>query len=292
MNWKDPLKNIRQRLNSYITNKGIKSLVIGISGGVDSALIVAIARPVCDELKIRLIGRSLPHASNKSEELARAEKVGKAFCNLFDTHSITQTVSQMAQICNANCSQDEDDKLNKIALGNIKARVRMIVLYNLAYRTRGMVMCTDNFTEFSLGFWTLHGDVGDYGMIQNLWKTEVYDLSRWICENELDRFSSETLMSCIHAVPTDGFGITNSDLDQIGAPTYLEVDNILKTWFTENLDSFYDENYLNYDGRLGNPEEFFKYRDSLRIHPVVQRHIKSGFKRKNPLNLNRNQIFK
>jgi NAD+ synthetase len=268
-----------------------------VSGGVDSALVVAIARPVCNNLGIKLIGRSLPATSNKIDEIKRADAVGTSFCTDFDVTPITDPAQSIYNNISVDYSIKEDEKFNKIALGNIKARVRMILLYDLAYRTRGMVLGTDNLTEYFLGFWSLHGDVGDYGMIQNLWKTEVYDLSKWVCDHELTAsggvydFKGLALMSCVEAIPTDGLGITSSDLDQLGAPTYLDVDKTLKTWLTYDVDSFYWDEYLKYDGRIQDPEEFFKYRNSLKDHPVVQRHIKSGFKRNNPLNLKREQIF-
>jgi len=74
---------------------------------------------------------------------------------------------------------------------------------------------TDNTTEYLLGFWSLHGDVGDYGMIQGLWKTEVYDMSEWLVNNELIGNDAVALSSCINCQATDGLGISNTDLDQI-----------------------------------------------------------------------------
>ncbi len=91
----------------------------------------------------------------------------------------------------------------------------------------GMVLSTDNYTELLLGFWTLHGDVGDYGMIQNLWKTEVYAMARYIVNNLDNKKAKNALQLCIDAVATDGLGITNNDLEQIQAKTYEEVDQIL-----------------------------------------------------------------
>ena len=67
------IKNIRANLKMYIEDHGIKSLVLGISGGIDSALCAALARPVCDELGIPLIGRSIPISTNTSDERDRAE---------------------------------------------------------------------------------------------------------------------------------------------------------------------------------------------------------------------------
>jgi NAD+ synthetase len=254
--------------------------------------VAAICRPVCDDLNIKLLGRSLPHTTNKPEEQKRALNIGRAFCHDFDTFSINDQFQHFLGDSELGYSVGKDEKFNKIAEGNIKARIRMIHLYDLAYRTRGMVLSTDNYSELMVGFWTLHGDVGDYGLIQNLWKTEVYDLSNWLC-NLLTEGPSKALKACVEATPTDGLGITNSDLDQLGASSYDEVDKILKTWLTEDLDSFYyDEDFLGYPGRHTNPDNFFEYRKAFKYHPVVQRHIKSGFKRLNPINIKRERIFR
>lgn len=295
MDWEKPLKNIRAQLKYYVEQNYINSLVLGVSGGIDSALVAAIASPVAKQLNIPLIGRSLPHNSNKSDETSRADAVGKEFCTDYDIYGINARANAFIEECEHRYSEGNGDRFNKIALGNIKARIRMIHLYDLAYRTKGMVLGTDNLTELLVGFWTLHGDVGDYGMIQDLWKTEVYDLSRWMCvhDNADSTQRYQSLYACIEATPTDGLGITSSDLEQLGAATYAEVDQILKTWLTEDLDSFHwDNDWLWYRGRLENTDEFFKYRESLKDHPVVQRHLKSAFKRRNPTNLTRNQIFR
>ena len=166
-----------------------------------------------------------------------------------------------------NDRKDTDSYEEKIRRGNIKARVRMIYLFDLAHYENGMVLSTDNYTELLLGFWTLHGDVGNYGFIQHLWKTEVYGLAeflvnRYRTENETAK--ADALQECIDAVPTDGLGITSSDFDQIGVTDYMTVDNILS-------------DYLN-GGEA--------YKD----HPVIARHIRSEFKRNDPLNISRQTL--
>jgi NAD+ synthetase len=155
----------------------------------------------------------------------------------------------------------------KIRMGNVKARMRMLYLYDLAQSSSGMVLSTDNYTELLLGFWTLHGDVGDYGMIQNLWKSEVYDMARYLASEMDDTNAAEALLSCVDAVATDGLGITNSDLDQLKAASYAVVDEIL-------ID------YLRY------PHKY----DGDNLHPVIERHLQSDYKRENPYNIPREYI--
>ncbi len=279
-------KNIRKGLRNYIKENGLKSLIIGVSGGVDSALCCALARPVCDELGIPLIGRSITIDSNKPDEIARAQKVGKLFCHDFKEVNYTGLYVSMR-----DSFEEPEGELDKITQGNIKARIRMQYLYCIAGKTKGMVLSTDNLTERFLGFFTLAGDIGDFGMIQNLWKQEVYELTDDIsyCPPDLDH--RKVLLECIYAIPTDGLGISESDLDQIGAGSYDEVEIILKTWLTDDCDKYLWDDWLTYEGRDEDYESFVKYRETLRNHPVVQRYERTHFKRRWPIYLERNKIF-
>jgi len=264
MNYEIVAKNIRAELKSYLQTSGLKSLVLGISGGIDSTLCVALAKPVCDELGVKLIGRSITIESNKDDERHRADLVGNAFCHDYKEVNLTDeynTLNDSFYHLEGAINEDIADKIRK---GNIKARIRMIYLYNIAQINGGMVLSTDNYTELMLSYFTLHGDVGDYGMVQNLWKTEVYDLSRWIAENECESGQYTAIMDSVRAIPTDGLGITDSDLEQIGASSYNEVDDILQSHFRDNT----------------------LYID----HPVITRHYASEFKRTNPYNIPRDII--
>jgi len=178
--YKSAVANIRKILRRYLSENNLKSLVVGISGGIDSALTVALAKPVCDELKIPLIGRSITIETNKEDEIKRAKAVGKDFVTDFKEVDLTEGFKILAGMLTEEDNEENGSVAFKIRRGNIKARTRMVYLYDLAAKNQGMVLSTDNYTELLLGFWTLHGDVGDYGMIQNLWKTEVYAMSRYI----------------------------------------------------------------------------------------------------------------
>ncbi len=272
--YKKPIENIRSELKEYVINNNIKSLVLGMSGGVDSTLCALLAKPVCDELHIPLIGVSLPSVSNNYSETERAYFIGNYFCTEFQEielqgifHESYSWIKQHQQFIET----EDTDKSQKIRLGNLKARLRMIYLYDTASLNNGLVLSTDNYTERLLGFWTLHGDEGDYGMIQNLWKTEVYEMTEWIMENEVDDFiKRESIEKVLNADATDGLGISKTDLDQImpkwrgnSREGYQEVDKILKKrWFIE------DKN-----------------------NPVIKRNKNSQFKRNIPINIERSIIF-
>lgn len=264
--YKSAVINIRQELKSYITNSKLKSLVIGISGGIDSALCAVLAKDVCLDLNIPLIGRSITIETNKPDEISRAAAIGKYFTTDFKEVDLTEGFKLLAGLITEQHESDIQENYDyKIRRGNMKARTRMFYLYDLASKHKGMVLSTDNYTELLLGFWTLHGDVGDYGMIQNLWKTEVYEMSRFLAQT-LEPEAKKALLDCVDAVATDGLGITNSDLDQIQAGSYEEVDQILLTLFQ--------------------PDQSSKYTN----HPVIKRKFASEFKRNNPYNIPRKDI--
>ena len=277
MNYELAAKNIRKELKDYIVKNNIKSLVMGISGGIDSALCAALAKPVCDELNIPLIGRSIPIHTNKKDEIARAQAIGDAFCTNFQEMDLTDIFAHVSKKINfvpyIDIASPEEVHKDKIRDGNIKARLRMIYLYNLASLHEGMVLSTDNWTEYLLGFSTIMGDWGDFGMIQFLWKTEVYEMSKWLCENELffNDEKNKSLKSCIECQATDGLGISNTDLDQL-----------LPGWVGTSIDG-----YSVVDNKL---KGFLEGAIPEINDPVVSRHEKTHFKRNWPITISREKV--
>jgi NAD+ synthetase len=274
-NYKLMLSNIKEQLSAYLLeNKQLKSLVIGLSGGIDSALTCIIAKETIKDIPdIILVGRSLPIETNKKEEIIRGEDIGRLFCDDFKTCDLTEAhknfykqIIPKKRIENLSDTKLFDEKIRK---GNIKARIRMIYLFDLAHFKKGMVLSTDNFTELMLGFWTLHGDVGNFGLLQYLWKTEVYGLAKYLearYRKNNEPAKADALRKSIDAIPTDGLGITTSDFDQINVPDYETADKILLR-------------YLNGD-------------KIDKDHPVIKRYKSTKFKRLDPLNIKREDIFK
>lgn len=252
----------------YVKNSGLKSLILGVSGGIDSAFMAVIGREVCRRLdnKVNLIGRSLPIYS-KHEEILRSHNIGIQFCHEFAIFDMGEIYKFM--VANMEFTEVYDgDRIHKIRLGNIKARLRMMQLFHLAHEQKGMVLSTDNLTEYLLGFWTEHGDVGNYGAIQNLWKTEVYEMAKCIHEIVPIDYGKQrvALDECISAIPTDGLGITDSDFDQFGhgITSYYDVDEILFEYLSGRLD------------------------ESITL---IQLHEKTHHKRKDPINIPRHVIM-
>lgn len=244
LNYEKVFKTLVEETGNYLVNHSLRAMVLGVSGGIDSTVVAAICCEVNKQTNIPLIGRSLP-IKNKNDEFDVSKLVGEAFCDDFAVCPMTRlyhaALKEIYQVENMERHEstytiEELEQANgqtKIANGNIQARLRMMFLYNLASINKGLVMSTDNQTEYQLGFWTIHGDVGDFDPIQDLWKTEVYQLAEWLklfyYTDGDDADKAVAIGESIKLTPTDGLGISNSDLDQIGAKSYNDVDRVLQT---------------------------------------------------------------
>lgn len=230
MNKEKVFTKIVEKTKNYVLSNNIRSMVLGVSGGIDSTVVAAICKEVSELTGVPLIGRSLTIANGR-EEFTLAKKVGNAFCSDFKELYLWDLYSEISNFMSFN----EVFESSKISKGNIMARLRMIYLYNLAGITGGIVMDTGNLTEHYLGFWTIHGDEGDFGPIGGLWKTEVYEIAEYLCSKyeaegtDEDGLRIEAMREAIKITPTDGNGVTpGGDLEQIGGKSYSEVDDILR----------------------------------------------------------------
>ena len=300
----------------YLIQNNIKAQILGISGGIDSTVVAAICYEVSKRTNIPLIGRSLPTTNNKTNEVSTADLVGKAFCTDYKVcpidrfyhqfmidivHKETGSVRYRQNELTGGFTIDLEDCLKfqtPIANGNIQARLRMIYLYNLASIHRGLVMDTDNLTENNLGYFTIHGDVGDFNPIGCLWKTEVFKLAEYLIDfyrmtGQIDK--SIAMFNSWSLKPTAGLGITDSDLDEIGAEYYDQVDSILQeilAWKWLSLEKRGDTYDSIWDMRNAFLEEQQMLDTPIKIiMAVTDRHFKSEFKRKQlPIKITREEI--
>ena len=284
LNYEKVFNVLKNELKEYIKKFQFKSICIGISGGIDSTVSAAICYEVAKGLNIPLIGLLLPSSSNKVEENNSALNVAKAFTTDYRIININKLYEEFESLI--------PFKQTPISRGNILARARMTIIRNVANITKGLTIDNTNFTEYNLGFFTVN-DNQDYCLIRDLWKTEVYGLAKYIF-NMYDTEAKSTgaylspnasyytmkldaLKQSINLTPTDGLGISNSDLDQIGAKSYEEVDAILQDFLAYNemfssTKKVNADRYLEYNALYGIEPEVIK--------KVLDRHIASEFKRK------------
>ena len=267
IDYKKFVENSRKWLANYIKTNHLQSLIIGVSGGIDSTVSCAIASPVCKELGIPLIGRSLPTTTNKPDENSAARLVGEAFCTDFKEVNISAECQKLIYELELN-----EGSMSRLQEGNIKARVRMIYLRHLASLHKGVVIDNDNFTEWNLGFWTVGGDSPmDINLgLHYLWKTEVYELAKFLYdEYKINKCveQAKAIYESAKLIPTDGNGVSSSDCEQFGLDNYEQVDDVLKTMYYS----------------ASNREEYIRLIDSYNeqgVDKVMSLHQNSEFKRK------------
>lgn len=256
----------------YLNDYGINNMILGISGGIDSTLVAAICHEVVkrSDEKRNLLGYSLMCSTNQSDEVKAAELVGKSLCTEYQSINIEEDYN------NIYCSLINHFKVSPITNGNIKARLRMMYLYHCASIYKGIVMDTDNYSEHQLGFWTLHGDEGDFNPIGDLYKTEIYELCEWLCTEYYvnDKDIRQAIEESYKLTPTDGNGVKmGGDIAQI-APglTYKEVDRILFGieiyGYSKNNDKILEKLYKE------------KWYDEDVVKGIINRVKNSAFKRR------------
>ena len=193
-------------IRTEVQRAGFTRAVIGVSGGIDSALsCVLTANALGPENVLALF---MPYATTSAESEQHAQQIIELCGVQLETVPITQMVEPLL----AEIPQDE-----QIRRGNIMARMRMIVLYDRSASTQGLVIGTGNKTEILLGYTTLYGDSAcAINPIGDLYKTQVRQLSR----------SLEIPPAIIDKPPSADLWIGQTDEDELGF-SYEEVDRLL-----------------------------------------------------------------
>jgi len=193
-------------IHSEITRTGFTRAVIGLSGGLDSALSCFLAAEALGPQNVLAI--RMPYKTSSPESLSDAQKVIDATGVQSMTVEITDMVEPLFE------RFPDMDNMRK---GNIMARERMIVLYDQSAAFRGLVVGTGNKTEILLGYSTLYGDSANaLNPIGDLYKTQVRQLSRAVGVPE----------SILEKAPSADLWAGQTDEGELGF-TYAEVDELL-----------------------------------------------------------------
>ncbi|MEN9942597.1 MAG: hypothetical protein RLZZ91_598 [Bacteroidota bacterium] len=220
MKKKETINHIVNWLRQYCDTSGMSGFVIGVSGGIDSALTSTLC--ALTEKPTLLVEMPIHQAQS---QVTRAQEHMAFLENRFELVStarvdLTSTFDTLVQ----SLPVSENEALFNLSLANSRARLRMTTLYYFAGIQRYLVAGTGNKVEdFGVGFYTKYGDGGvDLSPIADLTKTEVYSLAESLGVHE----------DILNAAPTDGlFGDDRSDEDQLGA-SYPELEWAMN--YTEN----------------------------------------------------------
>jgi len=172
-------------LRARMTDAGVSRLVVGLSGGIDSAVVCALCTMAAGSS--RVIAAILPIHS-EAADLRDAESVARTFevtaqtidlGPVYDAFLFAMPNDQAPGLQDANIDPDVAEQRRQLALANIKPRLRMATLYYLANRFDGLVVGTGNKTELRVGYFTKYGDGGvDLLPLGELLKTDVRGLAR------------------------------------------------------------------------------------------------------------------
>jgi NAD+ synthase len=205
-------EHIVKWLRDYATKAGAKGYVIGISGGIDSA----VASTLCSMTGLEVLCVEMP-IHQHPDHIARAQEHISQLKNRFDHVSdIRSDLTQVFDVFKNNMPEVKNNTQEAITLGNTRARLRMTTLYYHGGLHHLLVAGTGNKVEdFGVGFYTKYGDGGvDVSPIAGLLKSEVYAVGKHL----------NVPQSIMNAAPSDGlYGVEKTDEDQIGA-SYDELE--------------------------------------------------------------------
>ena len=207
-------KHITNWIEDYINKSGAKGIVVGVSGGVDSAL----TSTLCAETGHNILCLEMPIYQNK-DQVSRSKKHINWLMSKYPNVTSKQIELNDTFESFVNSLPDNSSDKHELSLANTRSRLRMVTLYYFSALNNYIVAGTGNKVEdFGIGFYTKYGDGGvDISPIADLLKSEVFTLAKF--HNIIDEI--------IEAEPNDGLWNDNrSDEEQIGA-SYEEIEDAM-----------------------------------------------------------------
>ncbi|CUK01426.1 Glutamine-dependent NAD(+) synthetase [Ruegeria denitrificans] len=179
--WEQDYRAMVQSLRDYVGKTGFKKALLGLSGGVDSALVAAIAVDAIGAENVRCV--MLPSEYTSQASLDDAEAVAKALGVHYDYVPISDSRAAMTEALAPLFTGREADLTEE----NIQSRLRGLLLMAISNKFGEMLLTTGNKSEVAVGYATIYGDMnGGYNPIKDLYKTRVFETCRWRNANHRD----------------------------------------------------------------------------------------------------------
>ena len=219
-------------LDDYVKKSGFSKVLIGLSGGIDSALVTAIAVDALGAENVSCV--RLPSIYSSEGSLIDAEAMVEILGCRLDTVAIGDINEE---ILRALAPLFEGTK-NGLAEENIQARIRGLLLMAISNKFNCMLLTTGNKSEVAVGYSTIYGDMaGGYNPIKDLYKTRVYNISKWRNENHLSWMQGPKGIvipnTIINKAPSAELRPDQKDQDSL--PPYSLLDAILEGLIEEDL---------------------------------------------------------
>ena len=212
-------------LFDYVSKNNFEKVLVGLSGGIDSALTATIAVDALGSNNV--VGVALPSKYNTEESLVDARLLAE---NLDIEFKVIE-IEEIVNIFRNTLKESVNDELGQITDENIQSRVRGNILMALSNQTGAMVVSTGNKSEMAVGYSTLYGDLaGGFALLKDLYKTEVYNLA-----NFRNSISSVIPQNTIDKEPSAELRPDQFDKDSL--PEYELLDEILRMYIEEDSSS-------------------------------------------------------
>ncbi len=209
---------LKLSLKDYISKNCFRGVILGMSGGIDSALSAAIAVDALGKENVRCVMMPSPFTSQESFEDA------EACCELLGCSYETISIEPAMKAFEFTIKN-----LSGTAHENMQSRARGLILMSLSNQTDAMVLTTGNKSEMAVGYATLYGDMcGGYNVLKDVYKTKVYELSKY--RNKLSNVIPERIIT---KVPTAELRLNQTDQDTL--PPYDILDAILEGFIERDL---------------------------------------------------------
>jgi NAD+ synthase (glutamine-hydrolysing) len=207
-------------LHDYVNKNGFSDIVVGVSGGIDSAVTAALAVEALGPDSVHCISMPSRYSSDETRSDARllAESLGCAFLELPIGEIVMTFDAALAEVF---AGRDSD-----LTEENIQARARGVLLMALSNKFGWLVVATGNKSELSVGYSTLYGDMaGGFALLKDVYKTDIFRLARYLNE----RHESELIpQSIIERAPSAE--LRDNQLDEDSLPPYPKLDEVLEQY--------------------------------------------------------------
>jgi len=212
-------------LRDYVGKNGFRSVVVGLSGGIDSALVAALAVDALGAKRVN--GVAMPSKYSSEHSISDAQ----AFADATGIHFRTVPIAPMVDAYMNNLV------LKGLAEENLQARVRGTTLMGISNQEGHLVLATGNKSELAVGYSTLYGDaVGGFAPIKDIYKTDVWALARW--RNEVAIATGQVAPIPVNSIEKEPSAELRPDQrDSDSLPDYLLLDRVLTAYVDEDQGS-------------------------------------------------------
>jgi NAD+ synthase (glutamine-hydrolysing) len=212
-------------LRDYVVKNGFNSIALGLSGGIDSALVAAIAADAIGAKNV--YGVSMPSKYSSEHSKTDAQDSATRIGLNFRTVEIEPMVSAYL----------ENLELTGLAEENLQARVRGMTLMGISNQEGHLVLATGNKSELSVGYSTIYGDaVGGFAPLMDVPKVDVWELAKWRNQSALNNNEVAPIPeSSISKPPSAELRLGQQDSDSL--PDYVELDAILQMYVEQDLNA-------------------------------------------------------